>query len=47
MGRHQKGEVMLVMMAVMLAVMLLGSVHMGMGKMEEDASHAEKSASTK
>ena len=47
MRKHQTGEVILVMMVVMLAVMLIGSRHMGMGKMEEDGAHAEKSESTK
>lgn len=47
MRKHQTGEVILVMMVVMLAVMLIGSRHMGMGKMEEDGAHAEKSGSIK
>ena len=50
MRKHQTGEVILVMMVVMLAVMLIGSRHMGMmgmDKMEEDAAHGEKSGSTK
>ena len=50
MRKHQTGEVILAMMVVMLVVMWLGSGHismMGMGKMEEDAAHAEKSGSAK
>ena len=45
MRRHQIGEVVLAMMVVMLVVMWLASGLMG--KMEEDAVHAEKSGSTK
>lgn len=47
MRKHQTGEVILAMMIVMLAVVWLGSGHMGMGKMEEVAAHAENSGSTK
>ena len=47
MRKHQTGEVILVMMIVMLAVVWLGSGHMGMGKMEDGAAHAEKSGNTK
>ena len=42
MKRYQKGEVMLVVMVVMLAVIWLGSGHMGM--MGHGGGHAEKSA---
>lgn len=41
MKRYQTGEVMLVVMVVMLAVVWLGSGHMGM--MGHGAAHAEKS----
>lgn len=40
MKRNQKGEVMLVVMIVMLAVVWLGSGHMGM--MGHGGGHAEK-----
>lgn len=40
MRQHQKGEAMLVMMIVMLAVIWLGSGHMGM--MGHGAAQAEK-----
>ena len=47
MRKHQTGEVILVTMVVMMAVMLIGSGHIGMSKMKEDAAHAEKSVSSK
>jgi len=41
MKRYQTGEVMLVMMVMMLAIVLLGNRHMGM--MGHGDSHAERS----
>ena len=42
MKQHQKGEIMLVMMVVMLAIILLRDGHMGM--MGHGGVHAEKPA---
>ena len=44
MGRYQRGEVMLVVMVVMIAVIWLWNGHMGM--MGHGAGHAEKSGET-
>jgi len=50
MRKHQTGEVIFAMMIVMLAIVWLGSGHvgmMGMGKMEDDTAHSDKSGSTR
>lgn len=44
MKKQQTGEVMLVMMVVMLAIVLLSRGHMGM--MGHSSDHAEESAGT-
>lgn len=44
MKRYQKGEIMIVMMVVMLAVVWLSNRHMGM--MGHGSGHAEKSGQT-
>lgn len=44
MKRYQTGEVMLVVMAVMMAIIWLGNGHMG--TMGQGASHAEKSGAS-
>jgi uncharacterized membrane protein YphA (DoxX/SURF4 family) len=46
MKRYQTGEVMLVIMVVMLAVIWLGSGHMGMMGMEHSGGHAEMAGDT-
>ena len=47
MKRHQTGEAMLAVMVVLLAVMWLGSGHMGMmGGMMRHDDHTEKPAET-
>lgn len=46
MKRYQTGEVMLVVMVVLLAVMWLGSGHMGMMGMGHGGGHADKSGQT-
>lgn len=46
MKRYQTGEVMLAMMVVLLAVMWLGSGHMGMMGMGHGGGQAEKPGDT-
>jgi len=46
MKQYQTGEVMLVVMVVMLAIVWIGSGHMGMMGMGHRGGHAEKSVQT-